>query len=116
MLKVVVIGRHSDILPFKAVGAELIEVETSNAAGNALMGFRHSTQPLMVLMTEDFASDCPDELITFRENKRNVFLAIPSLGGIQGIRLHEMRSFITRSLGVDLLSKENTKKNAHIGN
>jgi vacuolar-type H+-ATPase subunit F/Vma7 len=114
MVKVVVIGRRSDILPFKAVGAELIEVEASNGAGDALRSFRDSSEPLMVLITEDFVSACPNEVSTFREIKKNVLLPIPSLSGIQGIRLNEMRSFVTRSLGVDLLAKGNTKKNNHI--
>jgi vacuolar-type H+-ATPase subunit F/Vma7 len=108
MPRVIVIGRRADILPFKAAGAELIEVRDGAEAGAALGGLRESVEPVLVMMTEDMTEMCGAEITVFRENRTNVLLPIPTINSAPGKRLGEMRSLIARALGVDLLGRKET--------
>jgi len=108
MPKVIVIGRRADILPFKAVGAELMEVRDEAETGAALGGLRESVEPSLVLLTEDMAGRCAAEVAEFRENRMNVLLPIPTVNSAPGVRLEEMRALIARALGVDLLGRKDT--------
>ncbi len=108
MPKVIVIGRRADILPFKAVGADLMEARDGVEAGVALSGLRESTEPCLVLLTEDIAGQCQGEIAKFRENRMNVFLPIPTISSVPGKRLEEMRALIARAIGVDLLGRKET--------
>jgi len=106
MPRVIVIGRRADILPFKAAGAELVEVRDGAEAGDALGGFRESAEPVLVMMTEDVAGACGAEIAAFRQNRMNMLLPVPTINSAPGKRLEEMRSLIARALGVDLLGRK----------
>ncbi len=108
MPKVIVIGRRADILPFKAVGANLMEVRDGTEAGAALGGLGESTEPSLILITEDIMRKCPAEVAEFRENRMNVLLPIPTVNSTPGGRLEEMRALIARAIGVDLLGRKGT--------
>ncbi len=108
MPKVIVIGRRADILPFKAVGADLVEVRDGAEAGAALSGLGESTEPSLVLLTEDVAGKCAAEVAVFRENRMNVLMPIPTVNSAPGGRLEEIRALIARALGVDLLGRKGT--------
>ena len=106
MSKVVVIGRRADILPFRAVGAELMEVLDSVQAVTALKAFRQSGEPILVMMTEDFVDSCVEGVEEFRQNRMNVLLPIPTIGTEPGRRLERMRQLVARAIGVDLLGRK----------
>ena len=106
MLKLAIIGRYADILPFRAIGAELIQVQDDSKAGVLLKNLKHSSEPYMVMMTEDLAGKCPEEIDDFRQNEMNIFLSIPSLTSTPGTRMEEIRTLVSRSLGVDLLGQK----------
>lgn len=106
MSKVVVIGKRADILPFRAVGAELMEVQDSGQAVTALNTFRQSSEPILVMMTEDFVDSCVAGVEEFRQNRMNVLLPIPTIATEQGGRLERMRHLVARAIGVDLLGRK----------
>jgi vacuolar-type H+-ATPase subunit F/Vma7 len=106
MPKVVVIGRRADILPFRAVGAELVEVVDTEQAGEALNAFRQSTEPVLVMMTEELVNACGNGVAEFRQNRMNVLLPIPTIGSEPGGRLERMRQLVARAIGVDLLGRK----------
>ena len=108
MPKVVVIGRRADILPFRAVGAELMEAQDGEQAGEALFEFRQSTEPVLVMMTEDLVDACGVGVAEFRQNRMNVLLPIPTIGTKPGGRLERMRQLVARAIGVDLLGRKET--------
>jgi vacuolar-type H+-ATPase subunit F/Vma7 len=108
MPKVFVIGRRADILPFKAVGAELMEAQDQRQASAALANFRQSTEPMLVMMTEDMVNTCADDIAEFRQNRMNILLPIPTINTEPGKRLEEIRSLVARALGVDLLGRKET--------
>lgn len=106
MPKVVVIGRRADILPFRAVGAELMEVKDERQVGEALGAFRNSAEPVLVMMTEDLVKAGGSGLADFRENRMNVLLPIPTINTEPGKRLEQIRALVARALGVDLLGRK----------
>jgi vacuolar-type H+-ATPase subunit F/Vma7 len=105
MPKVIVIGRRADILPFRALGSELIEIEDETKVSDAFENIKHYTEPVMVMITEDLVSRCSGEIAEFRENALNMVLPIPSMTATPGIRMQEIRALVARSLGVDLLGQ-----------
>lgn len=106
MPKVVVIGRRADILPFRAVGAELMEVSDERQAASALGNFRQSTEPVLVMMTEDMVNASASGIAEFRQNGMNVLLPIPTINTEPGRRLEQIRALVARALGIDLLGKK----------
>jgi len=105
MPKVFVIGRRADILPFRALGSELIEIE-DEATVSAAFDKVQADEPVMVMVTEDLVSRCPEKIAEFREKPMNMLLPIPSMTATPGIRFEEVRSLVARSLGVDLLGQK----------
>jgi vacuolar-type H+-ATPase subunit F/Vma7 len=105
MLKLIIIGKRADILPFRAVGAELVEINDDSKAGSAIESLKNSEVSLMVMMTEDLAELCQKEITEFRLKKTNMFLSIPSIKTTPGARLDEIRKLVTRALGVDLIGQ-----------
>ncbi|MCE5249667.1 hypothetical protein LLG96_05550 [bacterium] len=106
MPKVVVIGRRADILPFKALGSELVEIEDETKVAPVLSEIKRSPEPVMVMMTEDLAGKCSEAITDFRENAMNMLLPIPTLSVTPGARMEEVRSLVARALGVDLLGQK----------
>jgi vacuolar-type H+-ATPase subunit F/Vma7 len=106
MSKVVVIGRRADILPFRAAGAELVEVRDGAQACVALGGIAQSEEPALVMITEDIAMACAGDIESFRRSVRHVLLPIPTINSSPGKRLGEIRSLVARALGVDLLGRK----------
>jgi len=105
MLKLYVIGPRADILPFKAIGAELIEIQNGSVT-NILEKLMQSTDQLLVMMTEELASSARAEIDTFRKKTNSIFLPIPSMSTHPGTRLKEVQQMIAKSLGVDLLGQK----------
>ncbi len=106
MPKLIAIGNRADILPFRAVGAELIEVQDERQAGTALNGIRESEEPAVVMITEGMATAGAQEIEELRKSGKHVFLPIPTIHTKPGKRLEEIRSLVARALGVDLLGRK----------
>jgi vacuolar-type H+-ATPase subunit F/Vma7 len=106
MPKVFVLGRRSDILPFRAVGAELLEIREESQIAITLARFKNSTEPVMLLMSEDLVDSCAEDIEQFRGNKMNILLPIPTINTEPGLRLAQIRALVARALGVDLLGKK----------
>ncbi len=106
MPKLVVIGRRADILPFKALGGECIEVDGAPAAETAIERVRKAGGPVLVMLTEDLMNACRDVIGVFRETQGNMLLPIPPMTGASGARLQEIRAAVARALGVDLLGQK----------
>ena len=106
MPKLYVVGRRDDILPFKALGAELVEVEDATAVKPVFDRIKKENEPAIVLITEDLVSHNKEIIAEFRSTPKNMLLPVPSMTGPGGIRLEEIRSVVARALGVDLLGQK----------
>ena len=105
MPKVVVIGRHAAILPFKSVGVEPLDVESVDDAKKALRGIRESGEETLILIPEEFAVECTNEIALLRQGTHAVVLSLPATSGEVGVQREQVRQLVARSLGVDLMGK-----------
>ncbi len=67
MPKVIVIGKHANILPFKAVGVEPVDIEDVDGARQALRSVRESGEETLALIPENIAVDCQNEIRLLRQ-------------------------------------------------
>ncbi|MDR3078200.1 MAG: hypothetical protein LBV15_05505 [Planctomycetota bacterium] len=105
MPKVKVIGRHASILPFKAVGVELADVEGAEEARAALREIRESGEETLVLIPEDLAGECAADIAQLRQGASMLVLSLPAFTGEVGVQRERVRQLVARSLGVDLMGK-----------
>ena len=106
MPKVIVIGRHAAILPFKSVGVEPLDIEDVYGAKQALRSIRESGEETLVLIPENFAVDCQNEIALLRQGTHVVVLTLPATEGEVGVMREPVRQLVARSLGVDLMGKK----------
>ena len=106
MLKIFLIGERADILPFKAIGAELMEVQEKTDVAAVLSGIGQSAEPVLVIMTEELSLKYRADVEKYREKSKNMFLSVPSVKTEPGKRLEEIRRLVTKALGVDLLGQK----------
>jgi vacuolar-type H+-ATPase subunit F/Vma7 len=105
MPKVIVIGKHAAILPFKSVGVDPVDVETLDDAKQALRGIRETLEETLVLIPEDIALDCRNEIALLRQGTNAVILTLPAMEGEVGVQREQVRQLVARSLGIDLMGK-----------
>lgn len=105
MPRVMVIGKHAAILPFKSVGVEPCDVEDIDEAKAALRKIRESGEETLVLVPEEIAAECANEIALLRQGTSVVVLALPAITGEVGVQREQVRQLVARSLGVDLMGK-----------
>ncbi|MCD8349231.1 MAG: V-type ATP synthase subunit F [Planctomycetaceae bacterium] len=105
MPKVLVIGKHSQILPFKSVGVEPVDVESIDDAKDALRSIRESGEETLVLIPEELALECANEIALLRQGVNVVVMTLPAMNGEVGAQRENVRQLVARSLGVDLMGK-----------
>lgn len=105
MPKVTVIGKHAAILPFKAVGVEPMDVETVDEARAALKKIRETGEETLVLIPENFAVQCVNEIAHLRTHTTSVVMTLPASSGKVGVQREQVRQLVARALGVDLMGK-----------
>jgi len=106
MPKVFVIGRRDEILPFKAAGAEIIEAADATEAATGFKGIMYEAEPCLVMISEDLARGCAEEMAEFRAGGERAVVAIPTLASKPGATLAAVRARVARSIGVDLLGRK----------
>jgi len=105
MSKVCALGEKNFVVPFKAVGATLYPVESREEALKALEEIASEPEPVALIISEKFAKECTREIMQFREAKRGVVLALSAREGTPSADFEELRFYVTRAAGVDLLGR-----------
>jgi vacuolar-type H+-ATPase subunit F/Vma7 len=105
MLKLYVIGPRSEILPFKSIGAELVDSQTEPVQ-EMLKNLKGSTDQVLIMIAEELAAGLGAEIAALRQNPKVILLPIPSINTPPGTRLREIQKMIALSLGVDLLGQK----------
>ncbi len=105
MPNVIVIGKHAAVLPFRSVGVTPLDIETVDDAKQALRGVREGGEETLVLIPENLAVDCRNEIALLRQGTNVVILTLPAMEGEVGIQREQVRQLVARSLGVDLMGK-----------
>ncbi len=105
MPKVMVMGKHAAILPFKAVGVDIVDVETIEDARVQLKKLAESEEETLVLVPEDIAVECQEEISAIRQGVSVVVMTLPASSGDIGTQREHVRQLVARSIGVDLMGK-----------
>jgi vacuolar-type H+-ATPase subunit F/Vma7 len=98
-------GKRAAILPFRAVGVELMAVEEPDALRQAFRDILAGETETLVMLPEDLAAECAAEIRTAREGTAVVVLTLPSANGPIGRQRELVRQLVARSIGVDLMGK-----------
>lgn len=105
MPRVIAIGRHAAVLPFKAVGVEPVDIESVDDAKQELRSLRETGEEALVLIPEEIAVECANEIGLLRQGTNAVVLTLPASSGEVGIQREHVRQLVARSIGVDLMGK-----------
>lgn len=106
MPRVMVMGKHAAILPFKAVGVEIVDVEEVEAARDILAKLAGTGEETLLLLPEDMAAACAAEIKAIRQGVSVVVMTLPALSGEVGAQREQVRQLVARSIGVDLMGKK----------
>lgn len=106
MPKVMVMGKHAAILPFKAVGVEIFDVEDPGTAREELARLAGTEEETLVLVPEDLAAQCEAEIDAIRKGVAVVVMTLPASTGQAGAQREHVRQLVARSIGVDLMGKK----------
>lgn len=109
MPNVLVMGRHSAILPFRAVGVELCDVDSVEEARAEMRKLHEADEETLLLVPEDIAVGCKHEIALLRQGVSVVVMTLPATSGEVGIQREEVRQLVARSLGVDLMRSKSAK-------
>ncbi|HBA53285.1 V-type ATP synthase subunit F [Syntrophorhabdus aromaticivorans] len=106
MAKAVAVGEKHLILGFKGVGFEIMVIEEADRLSRALALLAADAEVCLVLITESLAEKAPQALDEFREKSPAILTVIPTHEESRHASFAQMRKAIERSMGLDLLGKE----------
>jgi vacuolar-type H+-ATPase subunit F/Vma7 len=101
-----VMGKHAAILPFKAVGVEIRDVEDIADARAVMREVYDSEEKTLLLVPEDLAVDLRNEIASLRQGVSTVVMTLPASSGEPGIQREQVRQLVARSIGVDLMGRK----------
>jgi V/A-type H+-transporting ATPase subunit F len=104
MHKAGVIGDKNSVLAFKAVGMEVRPASTPAEAEAALEELAKAGCAA-IFITEDAALSIPEAIARYRDMTLPAIVPIPSTKGVRGMGAAEVRRWVERAVGADILSK-----------
>ncbi len=103
MFKIVAVGEEEFIMGFRAIGAELICINSSEELEDVLEKLNQDTTISLLLITETIARDCMEIITGYRERSSAILLLIPVHTGNLNLSLKEMQLDVEKAAGIDLL-------------
>lgn len=105
--RAIAVGEKTFILGFKGVGFEIEPADNAEAVGRVLGVLARERDIGLVLLTESMAAENAEAIETFRQlNPAAILTVIPTHKGSTHASFQEMRKAVERSIGVDMLGKE----------
>ena len=105
MARAVAVGEKHAIIGFKGVGFEILSLPDATRLPAQLSTLAKEPDVGLVVVTENMAAEAPDAIAEFRERSRAILTVIPSHEGSGHVSFQEIRKAVERSLGVDILGK-----------
>ena len=106
MAKIVALGPAEEMVPYLAMGAEVLEARAPAGVAKALAELARDKSVAVVLLPESQAEGTGEAVTDFRSRSTAALLVLPGSTGSKGLALAEMKSFLERAIGVDLIGKE----------
>ncbi|HPJ75401.1 MAG: V-type ATP synthase subunit F [Clostridia bacterium] len=101
MYKAAVIGRHDDILAYKAVGFTAYDVE--EAEFRDIVRSLDKQEYAVIFVTEEIYEKNAEVIDKYTDKVLPAFIAIPGMNGTTGIGMMNVRRCTERAIGVDIL-------------
>jgi V/A-type H+-transporting ATPase subunit F len=105
MARLVALGPAEEVVPYLAIGAELHEARGAAELAKALGELARDRSVAAVFLPESQAEPVASAVADFRARSGAALVVLPGSTGSQGLALAEMKSFLERAIGVDLISK-----------
>jgi V/A-type H+/Na+-transporting ATPase subunit F len=106
MARIVALGPAEEVAPYLAMGAEVLEARDPAGVAKALFELARDKSVAVVLLPEEGAEAAGEAVADFRTRSAAALLVLPGSTGSRGAALAEMKSFLERAIGVDLIGKE----------
>ena len=103
MYKIAVLGDRESVMGFKALGLEVITAEDSSAAKEILHEKAKDPEYAIIYITEQLASEIPDEIDKYKDRLTPAIILIPGKAGSLGIGMENISSSVERAIGADIL-------------
>ncbi len=104
MYNAAIIGKHDDILAYKAVGLAAYDVDEYNFADLVKQLERQNFAVIFVI--EDIYELNADIIDKYTDSVLPAFIAIPGIKGATGIGIRNIRKSTERAIGVDILAND----------
>ena len=105
MAKLVALGPAEEIMPYLAMGAEMREARGAAEVARSLAEISRDRAVAAVFLPESQAEGTGEAVTDFRSRSTAALLVLPGSTGSKGLALAEMKSFLERAIGVDLIGK-----------
>ena len=99
--RIAVIGRESEVLPFRAMGASLALCTRSDEAREALKQFIREEYSL-ILISDDLYRDVTDMVEAYDGMPVPCITALPGTGGTAVNSRQRLNSLVRRAIGIDI--------------
>ena len=106
MARIVALGPGEELMPYLAMGAELHEARGAAEVAQALADLSRDKSVAVLLLPEGQAEQVSGAVGGFRSRSAAALLVLPEAGGARGLALAEVKRFLERAIGVDLIGKE----------
>jgi V/A-type H+-transporting ATPase subunit F len=105
MARIVALGPAEEVMPYLSMGAEVREAREAAALARALAEMARDRAVAAVLLPESCSALVAGAVADFRARSAAALLVLPDASGSRGLALGEMKRFLERAVGVDLIGK-----------
>jgi V/A-type H+-transporting ATPase subunit F len=103
MYRIVAVGEKDLVLAFRGAGANLEIVTSGDQLEEVLTKLSKDSSVALVLVTESVAAKGTDAITDFRLRSSIPILVVPSHEGSQHLSILEMKKYVERAVGVDMI-------------
>lgn len=105
--KIAVIGSSDTVLPFRSIGAESFEVETSAELAETLQKISEQETFGIIFVEETLAESVQDVISSINDRYRGLAITpIPGTSGEGNIALQRLSAQVTRAIGIDIFAQK----------
>lgn len=105
MYKIGIIGEHSSVLCFMALGFTVLEANTPTAAAPLLHKLAQTGEYAAIFITETLAAALADDIARYKDAPLPAITVIPGADGATGYGMATVRDAVIRAVGADILFK-----------
>lgn len=105
MQKVAAVGSRDTVLAFRALGLEVVPVNTAQEASRAVFNLAQAGCAV-IFITEDMAAQIQETIERYKTEPLPAIIPIPGATGSDGSGMKNVRANVEKAIGADILFKE----------